>query len=531
MTQLITKNHQIYVGDVLDQLKLMPSDMVHCMVTSPPYFGLRNYGTAKWEGGDPLCDHSPGRDGWAAKSTLQGSKDTQDHRMDGFPGNSCPKCGATRVDQQIGHEDTPAKYIKKLTEIFAEARRVLRPEGTLWLNLGDSYWGSWGNSGNRPQLDGQSQGQRERTTDYVDRPGYDEHRGRPASSYKVKGLKQKDLVGIPWMAAFALRDSGWWLRSEVIWAKRNGMPESVGDRPSKAHEHIFMFTKSADYYYDQEAVKEESDKGSRNMRDVWHISTVPSRVAHFAVFTPRIPMSCILASTSQRGYCPTCSSPWERVVEKKEMDRDNAPEEYSDRNMAANLAAYRDSLTAAGLEAAPPRKTISWRPTCKCEVDFDLMSCSRCGTALKIEIKDAGEEETKAFEEWKQSCGADSEGQYKGKATKDYASAMAQDPSATKARILAGMLPKLNMKWELNCGCGIAETVPAIVMDPFHGSGTTGAVAEYLGRRYVGIELNPDSAELYDQRCSEVRRYLVGGEPGDKKVKSDDQIQLFQEES
>ena len=463
----MTKGHQIIVGDVLDQLKNLPDNWVHCVVTSPPYFGLRDYGTAQWSGGDPLCDHSPGREGWAAKSTLQGSKETQDHRMDGFPGRSCPKCGAQRVDLQIGHEDTPDLYVDKLVKIFNEVRRVLRKDGTLWLNLGDSYWGSWGNSGNRPQLDGESRGQRERKTQYMERPGYDEHRRRPASSYKVPGLKNKDLVGIPWMVAFALRRAGWWIRSEIIWFKKNGMPESVEDRPAKAHETIFLLTKSDDYFYDHEAVKElskdpervrndqfggEKYKGlqnspagvyqggeTRNLRDVWHLSTVPSQVAHFAVFTPGLPLKCIKAGTSLKGCCAKCKRPWTRLMEDTGVEDESAK---GSKFEAGKTLVQQPRHPNASNKPRTVKKTIGWVPDCK---------------------------------------------------------------------------------------CGVSEVEPCIVLDIFHGSGTTGAVAEYLGMKYIGIELSQENAELYDQRCAEVRRHLIGGDAPDRDV-SESQISLFQEE-
>lgn len=159
------------------------------------------------------------------------------------------------VPGQLGLEKTPEEYVQKLVEVFREVRRVLRPDGTLWLNLGDSYAGSWGASGHRSEIDGGESTQREKNSEYFARGGYENHRETPPTAKQLAGIKPKDLVGIPWMVAFALRADGWWLRSDIIWSKPNPMPESVTDRPTKAHEYIFLLTKAPQYYYDAEAIK------------------------------------------------------------------------------------------------------------------------------------------------------------------------------------------------------------------------------------------------------------------------------------
>lgn len=295
---------KIYVGDCLEVIRSWPDSFIQCCMTSPPYWGLRDYG----------------------------------------------------VKGQLGLEKTPDEYVAKMVEIFREVRRVLRDDGTLWLNLGDSYAGSWGNSGKRPELDGESDGQRPKHCEYLSRGGWDNRRERPASSYKIPGLKPKDLVGIPWMVAFALRADGWYLRSDIIWSKPNPMPESVQDRPTKSHEYIFLLTKSERYYYDVEAIKEpgtldthrmtrqervlsghkslptherngirsrtDKQRGHsrrhagfndrwdsmskqeqcslmRNKRSVWTVPTEPFNGAHFATFPTKLIAPCILAG------CPT----------------------------------------------------------------------------------------------------------------------------------------------------------------------------------------------------------------------------------
>jgi site-specific DNA-methyltransferase (adenine-specific) len=215
----------VWLGDAAELLKAVPDRFLQCCVTSPPYWGLRDYG---------------------------------------IPG-------------QIGAEDDPSKYIDKLTLVFDEVRRVLRDDGTLWLNIGDSY-----TSGNR---------------------GYrapDKKHPVRQMSYRPRtpdGLKEKELVGIPWRLAFALQRSGWYLRSDLIWHKPNCLPESVKDRPTRSHEYVFLLSKSPRYYYDSDTIRE---RNGRNRRTVWSVPTEPFRGAHFATFPPQLIEPCILAGT-RRG--------------------------------------------------------------------------------------------------------------------------------------------------------------------------------------------------------------------------------------
>lgn len=365
-------NFQIIPGDALTVLKTLPDQSVHCCVTSPPFWGLRDYGTARWNGGDAACDHlRPAAHGYAPSETS-----TLGPKRDGISAHNsahshetkrqqyqthCQKCGAQRIDNQIGLEKTPQEYIRKIVQVFRELRRVLRDDGTLWVNLGDSYAGSWGNySGERRGCGSQ----REITVGSMPTPAWNgRERQRPAASLKQDGLKPKDLVGIPWRVAFALQEDGWYLRSDIIWAKPNPMPESVTDRPTKAHEYIFLLSKSARYYYDAEAIKESSITGdprkpyapgqvdnrgdghargggrprtagnkshkyvteyeqseleehrtkagllkvadvpwaSRNKRSVWTVSTCPTPEAHFATYPIDLIEPCILAGCPPDG--------------------------------------------------------------------------------------------------------------------------------------------------------------------------------------------------------------------------------------
>jgi DNA modification methylase len=307
-------NATILQGNCIDTLKTLPAGSVQTCVTSPPYWGLRDYGTAKWEGGDPACDHSHKRGGNGDASAKQvSSEGTQMYQYRGV----CPKCGAVRVDEQIGMEETPEEFVNHLVLVFREVWRVLKDDGTLWLNLGDSYAGSGGPGSQYDNKAGKS--------------FRGEFRKYENANKKVAGLKPKDLVGIPWMVAFALRADGWYLRSDIIWNKPNPMPESVTDRPTKSHEYIFLLSKSPKYFYDAEAVKEPAvtdnpdvnsfsrrvnespppgkmnqhrpDRadvaytGTRNKRTVWTVTPKPYRGAHFATFPPDLIEPCILAGS------------------------------------------------------------------------------------------------------------------------------------------------------------------------------------------------------------------------------------------
>jgi len=267
---------RILVGDVRTRLAEIPDGSVRTCITSPPYFGLRDYGTGEWEDGSPDCDHIAPPTGGPSKKGQRGK-----FSADGQYKNTCRKCGAKRIDAQIGLEETPDEYVANLVAVFSEIRRVLTADGTVWLNLGDSYAGSG--------KGGQSAEKRSK--------GWQPEYANKGATY---GLKSKDLLGIPWRVAFALQQDGWYLRSDIIWHKPNPMPESVTDRPTKSHEYLFLLTKSPRYYYDHEAIKEPvvDLDGKRNSRDVWTISTKPFKGAHFAVMPEALAEPCILAGSA-----------------------------------------------------------------------------------------------------------------------------------------------------------------------------------------------------------------------------------------
>lgn len=436
---------EVIVGDALEVLRGMPSDSVHTCVTSPPYFGLRDYGTGQWEGGDAGCDHRRAADPNAiATSGLLGSKRNVGNALAGY-GAICGKCGAKRIDNQIGLEASPEAFVAALVEVFREVRRVLRPDGTCWVNLGDSY----ANPGNHRNGEGEVRSLK--TSKFH---GGTAHLEQRRTTGTFEGLKPKDLIGIPWRVAFALQADGWWLRSDIIWHKPNPMPESVTDRPTKAHEYIFMLSKSSKYFYDADAIREPNtinpnwnygsenyrrqittddlrvDKqhlvarssgpgwagmapagpggNGRNKRTVWTVATAPFSEAHFATFPPKLIEPCILSGTSERGCCAECGAPWVRVVENSYTPHWKGG--HRGKNAVGDANGMVDMSHMPRLQKHT--ETTGWKPTCRHS----------------------------------------------------------------------------------------AGVVHCTVLDPFCGAGTTGLVAVQHGRRFVGVELNPEYAEMARRR-------------------------------
>jgi DNA modification methylase len=322
---------RILVGDVRERLRDIPDNSIHCCITSPPYFGLRDYGTAQWAGGDPACDHTGVRRNHSGEKQGTSAGTSRDPVS-----RTCRLCGAVRIDSQIGLENTLSEYIATLVDVFRDVRRVLRNDGTLWLNIGDSY--SDGGSGANGRMRNATNGN---TTGHADtkKPRY-------ILDARGDGLKPKDLMMVPARLAIALQDDGWYLRSDIIWHKRAPMPESVTDRPTSAHEHVFLLTKQATYFYDSDAIREqgpgshprganasiiqerndngrilfETNPAGRNARNVWTLSPEPFPAAHFATFPTEIPRRCIRAGTSEKGCCAACGAPWRRVVERSKSN-------------------------------------------------------------------------------------------------------------------------------------------------------------------------------------------------------------------
>ena len=264
----------IKIGNCLDVLKELPKHHFHTVVTSPPYYGLRDYNTGTWIGGDPNCPHK--RLTKISKDTATGHANMYEHGDvvgDAIYRQECPNCGAKRQDSQIGLELTPQDYVTRLVEVFREVRHTMKEDGTLWLNLGDSYHNYRADGANVKQT--------------FHNGKHDQPDVSPNRANRLEGLKEKDLIGIPWRVALALQEDGWYLRQDIIWHKPNPMPESVKDRCTKAHEYIFLLSKKSHYYFDHEAIQEEASQEleTKNKRSVWTVNTKPYKDAHFAVLS------------------------------------------------------------------------------------------------------------------------------------------------------------------------------------------------------------------------------------------------------
>ena len=361
----------LYIGDSRNLLEYIEPETIQTVVTSPPYWGLRDYGT----------------------------------------------------DKQIGLEKTPEEYINNLVMLFRDIRIALHDTGTVWLNLGDSY-----SSGGRTSTTNDSL----RGTTLVN----------TTRTPVTDNLKPKDLVGIPWRVAFALQADGWYLRSDIIWSKPNPMPESVTDRPTKAHEYIFLLSKSQNYYYDSDAIKEPTttydinvrDRDTtklnntpgrtkmgglklnsyemRNKRSVWEVNTRPYPEAHFATYPEKLIEPCILAGTSEKGSCPVCKSPWVK----------------------------RTSVTSTP-ERKPRENRISVIPG--------------RDSATRMNSKDMGQVE------------------------------------------------RVDLGWYPSCEHNV-QPMASTILDPFVGSGTTCAVAQRLGRKGIGIDMSEEYIKLATKRISRI---------------------------
>lgn len=350
--------HHIITGDCIEGMRTLPDGCVHTCITSPPYFGLRAYG-----GGDA----------------------------------------------EIGQEDTVDGYVKKMVDVFREVRRILRDDGTVWLNLGDSYMAAK-NCSPPPQTIG---GQRGMPSNFV-----------PPNRKDQEGLKGKDLIGIPWRVAFALQADGWYLRQDIVWHKPNPMPESVEDRCTRAHEYIFMLSKKPRYYYDHEAVKEEAvgkphapgnknvtqpkEKGARdpglepdrvwaadgkrNKRSVWTVNTRGYKGAHFAVYPEELVVPCVLAGTSAHGCCSKCGAPYEREVERVAGHSTVCPKTVASHEARGGKGIPTGTVgKSGGGRVDGYTKTLGWNATCKCNADvkpcvvFDPFTGS--GTTAVVALK------------------------------------------------------------------------------------------------------------------------------------------------
>jgi site-specific DNA-methyltransferase (adenine-specific) len=427
--------HRIIQGDVLDGLRTLPDGCVQCTVTSPPYYGLRNYG----------------------------------------------------VDGQIGLEETPELFVQKMVEVFREVRRVTRPDGVLWLNLGDSYCGC-------------GTGHKETGKAVYEGSDYD---GAAKNRTKITGMKSKDMIGIPWMVAFALRADGWYFRSAMPWIKRNCMPESTTDRPTSAIEYILLMTKSARYFYDGEAIRvPAADTAVNNNRDGFRGGN-GRLYTQGNTFDNSFKVEKKPKKQDQTGN-PTYTGFNERWKEKTKEQAAYGPardgfNRAGDRNGDQATRNYRNSdpffESWQGLysESENPLAFII-NPQSRPELHFatfpDLLAetcikagtseygcCPKCGAPYRRIVEASGGTTGKS---WHPHADDETTGQIGGMPTEGY------------IRQFKG--------WQPGCKCGEKERVPCLVLDPFMGSGTVAVVARELNRSSVGCELNPEYVKIIRKR-------------------------------
>lgn len=505
---------KILVGDCRARLCFLANASAHMCATSPPYFGLRDYNIEPqiW-GGDIACVHEWVDDTVMRKGSTNGRETstlasagspktlgagsnssigkTKQYRADA--GAFCAKCGAWHGN--LGLEPTPKMYVDHLVEVFRVVRRVLRDDGVVWLNLGDTYASDW--VCNRRSVVGAGSLENGKRAD------------RP--SRIVDGLKEKDLIGIPWRVAFALQEDGWFLRQDVIWQKPNPLPESVKDRCTKSHEYVFLLSKAERYYYDHIAVMEDavsctidhdgeakargsgnierkpasargvpvSDDGStngavagsvpwlgslkRNKRSVWMVATEPYRGAHFAVFPPALVEPCVKAGTSEVGCCAICGRSWTRVtwgVTEMFSFSGVLGTEIKGKQWVKHNPTYEKQINDnQDVREGPISRieTVGWYPACKCGKVAPLPPYPKRPQDRKDEAAQAA---------WIEACGP---------------------VTKVRAEMCAEATRSLGRK-------------PCLVLDPFGGAGTTALVADRLQRDAVICEINLDYAVLAENR-------------------------------
>jgi len=369
--------NRIIQGDCLTVLKTLPSECIDMVITSPPYWALRDYGTAKWKGGDEMCDHTTARSRGDdikpsdKQKTMKGSRPNTQH--------ICAVCGAVRDDQQLGLESTFHEYITKLSNIFDEVKRVLKKDGTCWVNLGDTYSTQSG-----AMRDGKFGPKQTNNQAFI----------QPKTN-----MPDKCLLQIPSRFAIEMCNRGWILRNEIVWHKPNCMPHSVRDRFTVDFERIFFFVKSKKYFFEQQLedanahenkyrqnlrsnkaydMKYEGYKnnfpipradGKRNKRCVWSITTKPFKDAHFAVFPETLVETPIKAGCPE-FVCSKCGEPRQKLFKRVDTDRTQSETKYDVAvSTAGRLAQKRQAYRKMGLEG-PPAPEFTGYSNCDCKAEF-----------------------------------------------------------------------------------------------------------------------------------------------------------------
>jgi DNA modification methylase len=484
----------IHSGDLREVLAGLPAESVHAVITSPPYWNLRDYGlpSAVWGGyrdhahkwTDERFARGPAQD-QGETSQRRGRSNVDEQAMRGKSlGRTC-QCGAWLG--QLGLEPDPDSYVFHLVEAMQAVRRVLRPDGTLWLNIGDSYISTGGE-----RTYGSSDG-------VTGRGPATARQGRLAS---LTGLKPKDLAMVPARAAIALQSEGWWLRKDVIWAKPNPMPESITDRPTSSHEHVFLLAKSEIYYYDGDAIREEfvsgADPADWKMADGW--------------------------ATHEGGHGSFHRDGREKGQRRRDYVAARADPSGSDRRPSGWAAAdqhgtlngrYRsktaDDPNARGARQAPePGERGAFHPLGRNKRDVwaatsDHGVCPKCGGPWRriVRRQIVEEEAPAATIGWRPTCTCYPR-------TAEWREIPGQRPTEPDTSYARRIAPTLALQADLMAlWAPLDDVIPATVLDPFGGSGTVGLVAQAQQRRAVLVDLNPEYVQMAIARTS--REFGVGG--------------------
>ena len=411
----------LLIGDVREKLKELDDSSIQCCVTSPPYWGLRDYGTANWEGGDSDCNHF--RDNQVTSSCTTGHSTSQKSGgvADSIYKKVCKKCGARRKDSQLGLEETPEEYVENMVKVFREVKRVLKDDGTCWLNLGDSYY-------------------------------------------------NKNLMGIPWRVAFALQQDGWYLRQDIIWNKPNPMPESIQDRCTKSHEYIFLLTKSAKYYYDADAIREKSTSDLQKVNKTFSTKTKYGSVENESKHRQGM--------HKERGESIVATRPeLPKQVEFVSFIRQRTNAKKLSKDTGIKLSKvehwYRNDESGFSYPSIQDWDIIreyldDW------SIDFKKMD----DLMTKIELHDDSVKNNP-----------------KGRNKRSVWTITTKPFKDAHFAVFPIEIPTYCIK------AGSKEG--DVVLDPFMGSGTTALAAQEHGRRWVGVELNPEYVKIIKKRTQQ----------------------------
>jgi DNA modification methylase len=520
----------VLTGHVIDQLLTIPAGTVQVAVTSPPYWQLRDYSRCGCATTRHMSESALHGDGSMGRQPGGGNGSVDDPRTIKEPDPNCPDCHGTGVIVEaqvwggekdhahqweqsfcscgswrgsLGLEPTPGLYAQHLVDVAREVRRVLHPTGVFWINLGDTY--NAGRNGGHPGGRGSMNEGREL-----------EEFTTGKSGSNAPDLKPKDLVGIPWRVAFALQADGWWLRSAVVWAKPNPMPESITDRPTQAHEYVFLFAKDEHYFYDNNAVRNplaESSESRIAQRSFW--DQEGGEKDYGKGTNPNRSMRRSLENLATRsGYAPSTLRELKEGYDGQAIKNYEGTGAQNPSDTKRRIIAGANARIEAGLEGGAnlrswwliPTQSFSGAHFATFPEEIPrraiLLSTSEKGACPKCLAPYERKIETISSPENLQRF----EG-FRPRWDTVYTTERSEsdvDHSRPVSAIFNETLQKerRTVGWVPTCECNAGDPVPCIVLDPFAGSGTTLLVARSLGRRSIGIDLNPNYVEMAQERSS-----------------------------